>query len=89
MEDIQQYFTKQEEEISNTFLSANGDMEEIIVSDSVKKANAQKQAGTHWSQNPLVSWAICDGWDYGCGLRRLAIFGVIAYVGYRIIKKKK
>jgi len=25
MEDIQQYFTKQEEEISNTFLSANGE----------------------------------------------------------------
>ena len=85
-----EHFARQEEEISNTYMSANGEiLEEIIVSDSVQKANNQKQAGTHWSQNPLVSWTKCDGFDYGCGLKRLAIFGVIAYVGYRVLIKKK
>ena len=85
-----EHFARQEEEISNTYMSANGEiLEEIIVSDSVQKANNQKQAGSHWSQNPLVSWTKCDGFDYGCGLKRLAIFGVIAYVGYRVLIKKK
>jgi len=85
MNEGHEYFANQEEEISNKYMSANG----ILVSDSVQKANNQKQAGTHWSQNPLVSWTKCDGFDYGCGLKRLAIFGVIAYVGYRVLIKKK
>ena len=85
-----EHFARQEEEISNTYMSANGEiLEEVIVSDSVQKANNQKQAGTHWSQNPLVSWTKCDGFDYGCGLKKLLIWGVIAYVGYRVLIKKK
>ena len=85
MEEGHEYFANQEEVISNKFMSANGEM--LTVSDSVKKANAQKQAGTHWSQNPLVSWISEDG--VGGGIKRLAIFGVIAYVGYRVFIKKK
>ena len=89
MKEGHEYFARQEEEISNKYMSANGDMQPglLTVSDSVKKANAQKQAGNHWSQNPLVSWISEDG--VGGGLKRLAIFGVIAYVGYRVFIKKK
>jgi hypothetical protein len=85
-----EHFARQEEEISNTYMSANGEiLQEIIVSDSVKKSNLQKQAGSHWSQNPLLSWMKCGGLDVGCGLKRLAIFGAIAYVGYRVLINKK
>ena len=76
MKDGKAYFTQQEEEVSNKYMSANGD-----------NPSLDKEAGTRnkWYN----SWLNCSGFDYECGIKRLAIFGLIAYVVYRVIKKKK
>lgn len=82
MNEGHEYFANQEEEISNKFMSANGTKE-----SPTKMSNP--------TQNSLLSWkcSACDGLDVECQLvckgKKLLIWGVIAYVGYRVLIKKK
>ena len=81
MKDGKAYFTQQEEDISNKYMSAYGPSPVMIGDDGVPIKSPTK--------NPLTSWMSCPFLDFECMIKRLAIFGVIAYVGYRVLIKKK
>jgi hypothetical protein len=80
MKNGHEYFSKQEEDISNTYMSANGKNEQA----PTKGMN---------NENSLLSWQCrgCIGLDVECQLvckgKKILFWGVIAYVGYRLIKK--
>ena len=82
MKEGHEYFARQEEEISNKYMSANG----------TKESPTKMSRPT---QNSLLSWkcSACDGLDVECQLvckgKKILIWGVIAYVGYRVLIKKK
>ena len=83
MEEGHEYFSRQEEDISNKYMSANG-----------KNEQAPPKLMSR-PQNSLLSWECngCQGFDIECYLlckgKKILIWGVIAYVGYRVFIKKK
>jgi len=84
MENLESYFMKQEEDVSNKYMSANG-----------KNEQAPTKGGSMNNENSLLSWECrgCQGLDIECHLvckgKKILIWGVIAYVGYRVLIKKK
>ena len=70
MNEGHEYFANQEEEISNKFMSANG--EQIVTT----------------APNPKNQYFDFGGM-FGQQLGAIVFYGVIAYVGYRVLIKKK
>ena len=71
MKDGKAYFTQQEEEISNTYMSANGE------TDIEKQKGRKKGFDSMLGGNAFFSPS------------RIIISVLIAYVGYRVLIKKK
>jgi hypothetical protein len=75
MKNGHEYFAKQEEDISNTYMSANG---EILEQEDVPIGGKAGLGSLFSLRNKLFSQG---------QIKRLVITGIIAYVGYRLIKK--
>ena len=85
-----EHFARQEEEISNTYMSANGDME---TPKKGKVNNNSLKFGEisvfNWNECPDCYGGFYDTCELKCKGKKLLIWGVMAYIVYRIIKKKK